>query len=91
MSHYIVVPIRPAGRPTINGSTTVDDKVAKDCLKTYWTDEGQAKAHAESLAKKNPQVQFAVFRPAEIFETAEPKVIQKHMTESGEIVLAKGA
>lgn len=90
MSHFIVAPIRPpGGRAQVNGSMSVDDKVAKDCLKYYWVDEAQAQEYAKTLARKNPMVQFAVFQPAHIYETAEPKVIQKRMTEGGEIVLAK--
>lgn len=93
MSHFIVCPIRPPGQVQINGSTSVIDKVAKECLRTYWTEKDQAVRHAEELAKKHPQVAFAVLEPFSVIETAAPpppKLIHKRINSNGELVLDKG-
>lgn len=93
MSHFIICPVRPAGGMDMDGATVISDKVARLCLKKYWVDEGLANNAAKALAKQNPQVQFAVFKPSRIYETlppAEPKLIAKRINETGEIVLDNG-
>lgn len=93
MSHYIVMPIRPTGTMNGDNSMSITDKVARECGRRYWMDKGQANEDAKALAKKYPQVQFAVFEPVRIYETlppAEPVLIQKRITENGEIVVDKG-
>jgi hypothetical protein len=91
--HYIICPIRPDGTPIDDNELVVTEKVAKKCLKNYFTNLDRAKAAAEQLAKDNPAVQFAVFKPVAIFETqkpAAPPVIRKKLNDQGEIVLDKG-
>lgn len=93
MSHFVVVPIRPEGGVDLDGGTIINNKLARDCLKKYYTEERHADEAAKTLAKKNPQIQFAVLKPCRIFETlppAEPKLIEKRITDTGEIVLNKG-
>lgn len=93
MSHYIVCPIRPAGAANINGSLNIMDKVAKECLRQYWVDPDQAQTYAEEMAKKHPQVAFAVLAPTSVVETLPPpppKIIRKRINSSGELVLDKG-
>jgi hypothetical protein len=91
--HYIICPIRPAGAAEMEGTTSISDKVARDCLKRYHTDKEGAIRVAQQLAAKHPQVQFAIFEPLAIFETLPPpppQVIRKRFNSNGEIVLDKG-
>lgn len=98
MSHYIVMPIRPACSEAGDGSLEINDRIARACSKVYWADKHDAENHAKGLAKKHPQVQFAVFSPTVIYETLPPpppppvelKLLKKRITEGGEIVIDKG-
>lgn len=97
MSHHIVMPIRPAAQEAGDGSMEISDRIARACAKKYWHDKGQAGEYAKELAKKHPQVQFAVFSPSVIYETLPPpppppvelKMLKKRVTDTGEIVIDK--
>lgn len=87
---YIVVPFRPDGGVGMNGETVVSDKLAKECLKCYYTDPELAAREAKKLATKNPMIPFVVMGPNGIYETAEPKIIRKKLTDNGEMVVDNG-
>lgn len=99
MSHYIVMPLRPAYNVSADGSLEIIDKVARMCAKKYWTDGEEAERAAKALAEKHPNVQFGVFTPDVIYEALPPppppppppsKMLKKRFTDNGELVIDKG-
>lgn len=59
----------------------------KDYVQTRYNREVDAQTAAKELAKKEPTVPFAVMGICMIFETTEPKVVQKTFNDAGELVL----
>jgi hypothetical protein len=57
--------------------------------KVFYHEKKTALKAAKSLARDNPQVQYAVFKIDTIFEAAEPTVVEKFINEDGETEVRK--
>jgi hypothetical protein len=78
------VDVAPNGFPSDYEITPArEDRVA-----SIFTQRAAAVAKAKELATKNPCVQFAVFEIGEVFETTEPTIIAKKLTDRGELVVS---
>lgn len=62
---------------------------SKDRPTVLYGSSSEAETEAVSLAKQNPQKQYAVMTIHKVYETTDPKVLTKILNESGELVLEK--
>lgn len=77
--------LQPNGHLDDRGEVQTIDR--KDFLKEVCITPRAAKQRAKELAIASPGKQYAVFQILEIYETGTPKIIQKKLNDSNEIVL----
>ncbi len=59
----------------------------KEAITDYFTEKSAAENSAKDKAGANPGKQYAVFGILSVYETTTPKIIEKMVNDSGELVL----